>query len=141
HYGYIADEYDRHVILRGVNVETEQRNIPADQDRPIDPSLYNGQCPSNEYIYQEPPTCQIDYGKGMYNISDEWNSHNDFAQIRKWGFNVIRLCLSWSALEPTPGNYSEIYLQRVEQIVQWASEEQVYVILDMHEDLYSRYII
>lgn len=31
-------------------------------------------------------------------------------------FNVIRLCLSWSALEPTPGNYSEMYLQRVEQV-------------------------
>jgi len=86
HYGYIADEYDRHVILRGVDVETEQRNIPADQDRPIDPSLYNGQCPSNNYVYQEPPTCEIDYGKGMYNISDEWDSHNDFAQIRRWGF-------------------------------------------------------
>ncbi|CAF1484876.1 unnamed protein product [Rotaria sp. Silwood1] len=140
HYGYIADEYERHVILRGVDVETEQRNIPADQDRPIDPSLYNGQCPSNIHVYQEPPTCEIDYGKGMYNINDEWNSHNDFAQIRRWGFNVIRLCLSWSALEPTPGNYSEMYLQRVEQIIEWASEQQVYVILDMHEDLYSRYI-
>ncbi|CAF3194509.1 unnamed protein product, partial [Rotaria sp. Silwood2] len=140
HYGYIADEYNRHVILRGVDVETEQRNIPADQDRPIDPSLYDGQCPSNINVYQEPPTCEIDYGKGMYNINDEWNSHNDFAQIRRWGFNVVRLCLSWSALEPTPGNYSEMYLQRVEQIIEWASEQQVYVILDMHEDLYSRYI-
>ncbi|CAF1423908.1 unnamed protein product [Adineta ricciae] len=46
HYGYIADEYERHVILRGVNVETEQRNIPDDQDRPIDPLLYKGQCPN-----------------------------------------------------------------------------------------------
>lgn len=31
-------------------------------------------------------------------------------------FNVIRLCLSWSALETTPGYYSEMYLQRVEQV-------------------------
>ncbi len=34
-----------------------------------------------------------------------------------YSFNVIRLCLSWSALEPTPGNYSEMYLQRVEQVI------------------------
>lgn len=86
YYGYIADEYQRQVILRGVDVETEQRNIPADQDRPTNPSLYDGQCPSNNNVYQEPPTCEVDYGKGMYNISDEWDSHNDFAQIRKWGF-------------------------------------------------------
>ena len=85
HYGYIADQFGRHVILRGVNVETEQRNIPDDQDRPIDPALYNGQCPSNKQVYQEPPTCGVDYGKGMYNMSDEWDSHNDFAQLRRWG--------------------------------------------------------
>lgn len=30
---------------------------------------------------------------------------------------MIRLCLSWSALEPMPGNYSEMYLQRVEQVL------------------------
>lgn len=90
HYGYIADEYGRHVILRGVNVETEQRNIPDDQDRPIDPSLYDGQCPPNNNVYQEPPVCEIDYGKGMYNMNDEWYSHNDFAQIRRWGFVSIR---------------------------------------------------
>jgi len=33
-----------------------------------------------------------------------------------FSLNVIRLCLSWNALEPTPGNYNEMYLQRVEQV-------------------------
>jgi endoglycosylceramidase len=61
--------------------------------------------------------------------------------MRSVGFNVIRLCMSWSELEPTPGVYSATYLDRMEQIVGWASEQDIYVFLDFHEDLYSRFIL
>jgi len=76
----------------------------------------------------------------MYNQSSDELSRNDFAQMRALGFNMIRLCLSWSQLEPEPGVYSEMYLDRIEQMVGWAAEQGIYVILDMHEDLYTMYI-
>ena len=115
----IADEWGREVMLRGVNLEHEERNTagPFNQ-RPIDPSQYaNGSCPDNYNSFYEPPICQVDYGKGKYNASSDYTSLNDFAQMRALGLNVIRLCLSWSELESSPGVYNATYLDRVEQLV------------------------
>ena len=61
--------------------------------------------------------------------------------MRALGFNVVRLVLNWSQLEPTAGTYSATYLNRVAQVVGWAREQGIYVILDMHQDQYSRYIV
>lgn len=138
----IADEYGRDITLRGACVENEERNLPGtNTQRSQNMNDYlPGQCPQNYNTYQEPPICEVDYGKGKYNQSTDYLSSNDFAQIRILGFNIIRLCLSWSELEPTPGTYSSTYIDRVEQIVNWADEQDVYVILDMHEDDYSQFI-
>ena len=46
---------------------------------------------------------------------------------------VARLCISWSKLEPKPGVYDETYLQRLEQMVGWAAEQDVYVFIDFHQ--------
>jgi endoglycosylceramidase len=54
---------------------------------------------------------------------------------------VVRLVLNWSQLEPTPGAYSKTYLARVAQVVSWARRQGIYVILDMHQDQYSRFIL
>jgi hypothetical protein len=56
------------------------------------------------------------------------------------GFDVLRLALSWSLLEPRPGVYDQRYVDRIAQVVGWAREQGVYVILDMHENGYSRYL-
>jgi endoglycosylceramidase len=61
--------------------------------------------------------------------------------MRALGFNVVRLVLNWSQLEPTAGNYSTSFVNRVAQVVSWARQQGIYVILDMHQDQYSRYIL
>ncbi|HEX6347889.1 MAG TPA: cellulase family glycosylhydrolase, partial [Candidatus Dormibacteraeota bacterium] len=38
------------------------------------------------------------------------------------------------------GRISGTYLDRIAQVVGWASEERIYVLLDMHSNAYSRYI-
>jgi hypothetical protein len=48
--------------------------------------------------------------------------------------------VSWSLLEPSPGHYSELYLARIAQVVEWARASGLYVMLDMHHDAYSRYL-
>eukprot|EP01137_Pigoraptor_chileana_P012112 Opistho-2@64090 len=134
---HIVDDNGRVVILRGVNVELDQRDV---QDHEHDPSSYDGKCPPNSNSYNDPPICGIDAGEGKYAQSTNYSSGNDFAQMRALGFNVIRLCLTWSQLEPTPGVYDKVFLARVAQIISWAKEQDIYVIIDMHEDLYSRFI-
>lgn len=142
----IVDEFGRELTLRGACFEAEERNFDAPhRQRPIDPAQYsNGSCPvnyaGNNAGFQEPPICEIDAGKGRWaaNVSDF--GQNDFAQARALGLNIARLCLSWSSLEYTPGVYNATYIERVAQIVSWAREQGVYVILDLHEDLYSLFI-
>jgi endoglycosylceramidase len=60
-----------------------------------------------------------------------------FASMSDWGFNVIRLGVLWDGLEPEPGMYDEDYLSRLDQQISRAKSHNLYVFLDMHQDLYS----
>ncbi len=60
-----------------------------------------------------------------------------FEKFRNWGFNCIRLGVIWDGVEPEPGKYDETYLDKLEQQVNWATENNLYVLLDMHQDLYG----
>ena len=66
-----------------------------------------------------------------------WHRPEDFANLRRWGMNAVRLLIFWSAVEPEPGRYDEAYLQSVDERIGWARDAGLYVILDMHQDLYS----
>jgi endoglycosylceramidase len=54
-----------------------------------------------------------------------------------WGFNVVRFLIFWDAVEPEPDVYDDAYLAAVAQRVQWFEDAGIYVILDMHQDVYS----
>ena len=90
---------------------------------PIDPAAYEGgRCPdivANAY----PPLCQ-----------------SDLAQMAAFGFNSLRLPLSWSLLEPERGHFNQAYVDRAAQVVDWARALGIYVIIDMHQNAYSRYV-
>jgi endoglycosylceramidase len=58
-----------------------------------------------------------------------------------WGVNTLRLLFTWEAFEPSRCNYDIAYLQYYEQVVTWANERGLYVIVDFHQDAYSRYSI
>jgi endoglycosylceramidase len=58
--------------------------------------------------------------------------------IASWGYNMVRLTIFWEAIEPDPGVYDQRYLDKVEKMVDEASKRDIYVLLDMHQDQYSR---
>lgn len=59
------------------------------------------------------------------------------AALHARGINLIRLVLTWDGVEPHPGIYDEVYLDHYREIVSWCERYEIYVILDMHQDLYS----
>ena len=60
--------------------------------------------------------------------------------MRTLGFDVVRLLVHWSALEPRRGTFDTAYLDRIRQAVGWAREHGIYVVLDMHQDAWGKYI-
>lgn len=54
-----------------------------------------------------------------------------------WGFNFVRFLIFWDALEPQPGQIDQAYLAAVAERVDWYTQRGMYVLLDMHQDLYS----
>ena len=67
-----------------------------------------------------------------------WFNADCFAEIASWGFNTVRFVMTWEGLEPEPGQYNEQYLGRLEQAAEWARAAGIYLIFDMHQDLYAR---
>ena len=68
-------------------------------------------------------------------------AHAWFAQIAGLGFNTVRLLATWEAIEPDArGEYDEAYLDYYEEMVRIAGEHGIYVLVDMHQDLFSRHL-
>jgi endoglycosylceramidase len=67
-------------------------------------------------------------------------SEADFADMARLGFNVVRLGMSWSRLEPSPGTFDDGYLGQIRQAVGWASRHGLYTVLDMHQDAWSKFV-
>jgi endoglycosylceramidase len=143
---YLADSSGRQILLRGVAaVGLQDVAYPNANGKPaifpVSPSAYDGKCPAASALIPQPPLCEVQASQPPYQQSISGTSRNDFAQMRSLGYNLVRLVLNWSQLEPTPGTYSRAYLNRIVQVVSWAKQQGIYVILDMHQDQYSRYIL
>ncbi|GAB3844515.1 cellulase family glycosylhydrolase [Dactylosporangium cerinum] len=61
----------------------------------------------------------------------------DFAQMAAMGFNVIRLGMSWSRLEPERGRFDQSYLREIQAAVAAAKAHGIYTVLDMHQDAWG----
>ena len=125
----IVDELHREVLLRGVNVNGledyyQDSPHPLDVVYPTTRAAYShGRCPRASTAIQTAPLCEF-----------------DATQIRRYGYNVVRLALSWSLLEPQSGQISAAYLDRITQVVGWFRDQHIRVVLDIHQDAWSKYI-
>jgi endoglycosylceramidase len=61
-------------------------------------------------------------------------------KFEELGFDVMRLPIDWSALEPHPGQYSDAFFSKVDAVLDMAHRHHFYVVLDMHQDAYSKEI-
>src|SRR2546425_5995498 len=131
----VVDTRGREVLLKGVNVDGIVDYWDADASHPPpptalkppytnDPAAYaHGRCPADDPRVEGVMVCDF-----------------DFDQMRPLGYNTIRLNLSWSLLEPQPGKIDSQYIDRIAQIVGWAKRAGIYVVLDMHQDAWSKFV-
>ncbi|HKW69177.1 MAG TPA: cellulase family glycosylhydrolase [Candidatus Dormibacteraeota bacterium] len=122
---YIADEVGRLVLLHGATPAGLLEFGPGSEPlNPIDPAAYaDGRCPALNPSSKYPPLCRA-----------------DLQAMAALGFNSMRLPISWSVLEPRRGEFSQTLVDRIAQIVDWARDLRMYVIIDMHQNAFSHYV-
>lgn len=64
----------------------------------------------------------------------------DWRQMQELGFSVVRLIVSWSMIEPSPGQIDQNYLDRISDYVDRAAKHGMYTVIDMHQDAFSAFI-
>ena len=65
-------------------------------------------------------------------------AESDFAQMQSWGFNVIRLPIAWSYLEPGVNQFTDRYLiEQVDAVIGFAAQHGIMVIPEMHQFQWS----
>jgi hypothetical protein len=64
----------------------------------------------------------------------------DAARMEAVGFDLLRLPVSWSALEPEPGRYDRAYLGRIAGVVRICRKHGIGVLIDFHQDAFSKEI-
>ncbi|MBQ7739887.1 MAG: cellulase family glycosylhydrolase [Eubacterium sp.] len=74
----------------------------------------------------------IDQKEFRYNLDE-----NFFKKYKSRGLDIIRLAVTWQNLEPEMGKYNEGYLKSIDSIFALAEKYEVYILLDMHQDIYS----
>lgn len=76
-------------------------------------------------------------GYGMGN----WQAHTfeDYWLMKSWGFNLVRLPISWNLIEPEHGFFDQSYLAIIQRDIEWAKQLGFYVVLDMHHWKWSPY--
>ena len=112
------DEYNRVVTLRGVNVSGNIKN------------------PFNT-TSKTTPIENISFVNRPFPISE---AHVHFARLKSWGFNLIRYCITWEALEHDgPSLYDESFIDYVLQILEIGSRYNFNFFIDPHQDTWSRF--
>ena len=73
------------------------------------------------------------FGDGKYTFSFKIDDEL-LTKYKALGFNIIRLGLSWGAMEPAPGKYNDVFLDEIEKIVDRCARHGIYIFFDSHQD-------
>lgn len=96
------------------------------------------------YIWDKTGRICIYHGVNVSNFSKSapdflpWQTKDDFARLKTWGFNLVRYLVFWEAIEPTKGTYSIPYIQATLERLKWLQELGIDVIIDIHQDVFAR---
>lgn len=74
----------------------------------------------------------VDNNAGLPEVTDD-----TMQTMAAWGFNAVRLGFHWSLYEPVQGEPNSTYLSGIAQVVKRLGEYGIFVVLDMHQDVWA----
>lgn len=120
---FFADQHGRSLLLHGVNVSGAAK-LPAS---PAPDCLY----PENDAFWDSARFT------GRPFPLDEAAVH--WTRLKDYGLCLIRFVMVWEAVEIAPGIYDDEYIDYVHELLQVASSVGLLVIIDCHQDCWSRF--
>ncbi len=124
HNGSFIDRTGRTMFLRGVNLggSTKVPYSPRMASH-ISDGFFNGS--------------EVSFTGRPFPL-EEADEH--FSRLKAWGYHFIRFLVTWEAIEHGgPGVYDMEYLAYLRAVILKAGEYGIDVIIDPHEDVWSRY--
>jgi hypothetical protein len=120
---WFVDDKGRKVLLRGVNLSGSSKM----------PATPNGATHLKTDFHDHRDASFV----GRPFPLDEADEH--LGRIKHWGFNAIRLLVTWEAIEHAgPGEYDKEYLDYLEEVIKKIDSYGLHVIIDPHQDVWSR---
>jgi len=117
---WFRDQENRYVLFRGVNFGSRSKMPPYLPIAPLE-------------VHE---LSKLDLNKEIKSV------RSGLDLMKNLGFNIIRLLVSWKAIEPRPNaNLDELlpegkeYLEYMKQIIDELYSRNLYVILDFHQDI------
>jgi hypothetical protein len=121
---WFKDESGRTLFLRGVNLGGSSKV----------PMIPDGATFKSEGFFDHRNVSFV----GRPFPLEEADEH--FSRLRAWGFNTLRLLVTWEAVEHAgPGIYDQDYLAYLHAVVDRANKYGFWVFIDPHEDTWSRF--
>jgi hypothetical protein len=122
--GSFSDASGRTMFLRGIN-------LGGSTKVPFSPSM--GSHVREGFFYGK----EISFIGRPFPIED---ADQHFQRLKAWGFDFLRFLVTWEAIEHEgPGIYDTEYLDYLRTIISKAGEYGINVIIDPHQDVWSRY--
>ena len=117
---WFRDEHARYALFRGVNFGSRSKLPPYLPIAPLETTDIS----------------QLDLKKEIESVKSELDL------LKNLGFNIVRLLISWKAIEPRPNpNPEELlpegrqYLSYMKEIIDELYARNIYVFLDFHQDI------
>lgn len=62
-----------------------------------------------------------------------------FKEMASVGVNIVRLGITWAAIEPHEGEYNDDLISALKEFIDRCAENNIFVLIDMHQDLFSHH--
>lgn len=96
--------------------------------------IYHGVNLSNYSKHSAPPPDSTSRGLAGH----PWHGEKEADDLKSWGFNLVRYLIFWEAVEPTPGNYDDAYIDSAIANIRMLGDRGIDVIVDLHQDLFAQ---
>lgn len=90
-----------------------------------------------ERIFRGINICTKDDRPGLSGLKRKLLSEKLFSDFDRCGINIIRLGATWASIEPKQGKYNDKLIEIYKKFVNKCAEHNIWVMLDMHQDLFS----